>query len=400
MTNVASQPRYFSILCTGSALAGDLTGCQPREQRLRRQHAILRLERLWALANVFASSDDNSMPTSGIRGISYAQTQAGKIETKGAKHADSQYQLLSRQIQYGAIGMYGAVAGVLRFWDSRTMQLTPDLGDKLGKAFLRETKIPAEIQRAALSDEPVPISMLTEWGNRAHISSDSGDEESDCLNTALHLNPVRSRMARTLFDNPAQDDEPELIRIQRIVKDLTGDAQNADLQEGCTIILCYEKVYRLLLMGFERLLRRCKDEGEVPVAALRGDRVFGRVRHDLPRLVDELLEAIDRVQTAYYRNDHDRLDDVRWFVEAAAQAAPDSDAFVRALIVRHRDVQQGKIDKGRRKLPWIDGSGNSLRLTLTHIGGRRDVVEDPDQIAPHYYRLAATDNLIRASRMS
>src|SRR5450755_2090369 len=55
LTNVASKPRYFGVLCAGVHLANTSAGDPPRTQYQRRLDTVLRLERLWALANVLAT---------------------------------------------------------------------------------------------------------------------------------------------------------------------------------------------------------------------------------------------------------------------------------------------------------------------------------------------------------
>src|SRR5512137_472573 len=69
LTNVASRPRYFGLLCAGIHLSGDHNGRSEREAIRLRQEAILRLERFWALANVLARPDESG----GVRGVTYAR---------------------------------------------------------------------------------------------------------------------------------------------------------------------------------------------------------------------------------------------------------------------------------------------------------------------------------------
>src|SRR5689334_3456249 len=63
LTNVASKPRYFGVLCAGVRLADMSEADSPRAQAQRRLETVLRLERLWGLANVLASqNDDDAFP--------------------------------------------------------------------------------------------------------------------------------------------------------------------------------------------------------------------------------------------------------------------------------------------------------------------------------------------------
>ena len=69
LTNVASRPRYFAVLCAGASLCNHSADQSPRELLRARQEIILRFERLWALANVLARPDASG----GVRGVTYAQ---------------------------------------------------------------------------------------------------------------------------------------------------------------------------------------------------------------------------------------------------------------------------------------------------------------------------------------
>src|SRR2546428_11133934 len=55
LTNVASFPRYSSILCAGASLAVTDVSDTPRRQYQSRLDCVLRFDRFWALANVRAS---------------------------------------------------------------------------------------------------------------------------------------------------------------------------------------------------------------------------------------------------------------------------------------------------------------------------------------------------------
>lgn len=138
LANVASRPRYFSLLCAGIQLCGDQDQGTKRAQFLKRQETILRLERFWALANVLARTDNSG----GVRGVSYALDHAKKLKESGASCTTSGYRLLSRQIQYGGIGMYANVADGMRFFKRKDFILTPGLGEIAAEAFMRRPNCP------------------------------------------------------------------------------------------------------------------------------------------------------------------------------------------------------------------------------------------------------------------
>ncbi len=77
LTNVASVPRYFSVLCTGILLANVSAAATPREKLKIRLESVQRLERFWGVANVLASVDDSDMALGGLRGVRYARGRVG-----------------------------------------------------------------------------------------------------------------------------------------------------------------------------------------------------------------------------------------------------------------------------------------------------------------------------------
>ena len=107
LTNVASRPRYFSVMCAGIAIsdewAGRRDGESPRECRARRLEAMLRAERFWTLACVLASRKDPSLDVAGVRGIRYVQRAVARLDERGDTSTDADFQLLSRQMPYGLV---------------------------------------------------------------------------------------------------------------------------------------------------------------------------------------------------------------------------------------------------------------------------------------------------------
>lgn len=402
LTNVADRPRYFSVLCAGAFLAEVDVADPPRVQYQKRLDHILRFERFWALANVLASHDqqDEELPVSGIRGVTYASAKAGSLLRAGGNRTDSDFQLLSRQVPYGVVGIYGAVADGMRFIDRKTLTLTPDLGERLGEDFLKHTLTPQALIKAVQDDTDITLSKLAEWGARAHIAGETVPIEQECLAEALHCNPVRSRMAAVLFEHPfLEQDDSELRRLSRLLPDLTTQAENRDLHEAVTAILAYEASYRLAMLGFERLLWLCRTlpSAAIEPADIAGDAVLKRVCSELPATSQGLSSALDSATTEQFRQDLHRLEDTRRFLERAAAACVSPEALTRELMERHSDVQRGKFDNGRRKMPWLEVTAGRISLTMTRVGGLDREATTHVQITPHPYRLSSADALITAS---
>jgi hypothetical protein len=396
LTNVASRPRYFALMCAGIHLTGDQAGRSEQEMIRQRQKTILRLERFWALANVFARPNGSG----GVRGVTYARDFAAEIKRSGKTRTDANYRLLSRQSQYGAIGMYASVADGMRFFNRDDFILTPARGEVAAEAFQDETGLPASLRRAILDDSDVSLKTLAEWGERAHVDADVKSREATCLREALHDSDLRSRMVETLRDHPIRvDSETELERLSRVVRMLKRNDQHHDLRESIECILAFESCYQHALLSLERILWLCRYHASpsVTLSELAVDPVLLFVKANLPACVRRLLDALDNGATPGFRENLDRLSDVRRFLETASGAVDDNSAFIDAVISRHADVQHGKFDRGRRKMPWLERNDSRINLTMTRAGGMNHEATQPTHITPHPYRLGAADALISAS---
>jgi hypothetical protein len=403
LTNVADRPRYFSVLCTGALLAGVDPADSPRSQYQKRLDHILRLERCWALANVLASQEqhDGELSASGIRGVTYASAKADSLVRAGAARTDANFQLLSRQVPYGVVGIYGAVADGMRLIDRKTLALTPDLGERLGEGFIQETSVPKALIKAVQSDTKIALDELAQWGRRSHLAGQRVECERKYLADALHRDPVRSRMAEALAGHPFQgQDDTELKRLKRLLPALEREGGNCDLAEAVQTILAYEAAYRLAMLGFERLLWRCRESpsGTIEAADIASDPVLERVRDGLPAAVQSLGNALDSAESDQFRQDLHRLEDTRRFLGQASSACKATASLVHELMERHADVQRGKFDKGRRKMPWIEVAAGRISLTMTRVGGLSREAADPAEITPHPYRLSSADALNKVAR--
>jgi len=396
LTNVASRPRYFALICAGIHLQADDAESSPRDLFRNRRELFLRFERFWALANVLARPNNSG----GVRGVTYAEAKADELARSAKSRTDAKYTLLSRQTQYGAIGMYASVAEGMRFFNRDRLDLTADLGEAAAEAFLRETDCPASLRRAVVDDSDIPVATLKAWGERAHVDAEVGPIEAKCLSEALHSHPVRSRMTGLLKRHPfMKDGEPELDRLARIAKALRKQNDHQDLREAIDCISAYESCYRLAQLALERLLWLCRRHAAafVTLSELRDDPVIELARRCLPAEVQRLLTVLNDGSASYFRAGLDRLSDVRDFLRETADTAGEAPDFVCAIMRRHVDVQRGKFDQGRRKMPWLELNDSRMNLTMTRVGGMRTEVTVPEQIVPHPYRVQAADALLAAS---
>lgn len=404
MTNVASRPRYLSVLCTGVFLADVDPDVSPRRQRDRRRECALRFERLWAMANALASRRTDISP-SGIRGITYVHHEMDRLERKGASAASAKYKLLARQQQYGMFGMYGAIAENMRFLERRSLILTPDAGARLAEVFIDEAEVPQPVRRAVKADKDdvnVSLDVLRDWGERAHVEATPKDGEARLLREALHRDPVRSRMVAVLAEHPrlvsdGDDADAEQRRLSRLAGMLGPWGENADLRAAMFAILAYERCYRLSMLAFERILWLCRvgPSGVLSPSSLLSDEVLLQTADAFPGAVDSLASALDAMKEAAPTLGFNRIEDVRQFLLKAASSAGDVMMFSRMVLSRHADIQHGKFDRGRRKMPWVQETIQGIGLTMTRAGGRDFEVARPERISPHYYRLGSADMFLK-----
>ena len=80
----------------------------------------------------------------------------------------------------------------------------------------------------------------------------------------------------------------------------------------------------------------------------------------------------------------------------AAGLSPTPDALVETVLERHREIQHGKYDRGRRKLPWVERRSGLLTVTSSTAGGQRGVVTKPEQIPLHAWRVSPALNYLGA----
>ena len=400
LTNVASRPRYFGVLCAGISLSKASEPDSPRAQYQRRLETVLRLERLWGLANVLVRDEqgEDAFPVGGIRGLRYVERRAREVVSRGDTRTSADFKVLIRQATYGVIGIYAAAAERLRLLvDRKSLSLTPDLGGRIADAFIAETEMPGEVMAAVQYDRDVAVRRLIQWGEAAHVSAEPGQVEAKCLGEALHSNAVRSRMVEVLAQHPLTDSEEEMDRLERVRPALQRDDINRDLAEAVSAIVAFERAYALAQLVLERLLWLARGQATVSQFAAASDPVVARSRRLLPAAAARLDDALCGASTEHLRRDEHRVEDARCFVHDLAHAADEPGEFLRRVLRRHADVQHGKFDRGRRKAPWVELEGDSIRLTTARAGGAGFEVQTEAQIIPHYYRTAAADALHEAS---
>lgn len=402
MTVVANCPRYLSLLCAGATLAGDLHGLPEMKQRAARQEAILRLERLWALANVLAFEADEAR-LSGLRGITYAVSRMKWLRENARTKTTSDFKLLSRQTAYGVLGIYGNVAQQAKLVYRKVLEPIPSLGEPLADAFRKETQMPASVRRA-INDgrEEVGLADLQNWGGRSHLWGKTGAEEKRHLGYALETNATRNQFCELLRSAKAQDGEPAVNRLRRLAREANDRPARKHLWEALEAILRYENCYQLALLVFERIIFRCRRDqgGYVPLAEFGRDDVIELARSRMPDALAHWFEHVERTTTPEFKAEWTRIESVNGFLKTLAASTGSARQLTEAVLEHHASVQGGKFDRGRRKMAWVMQSEGRLSLAPTRVGELQREATKPDDIAPHDYRLTAADNWMRgASRL-
>jgi hypothetical protein len=397
LTNVANRPRYFSVMCAAIALSDERAGGResesPQQCRVRRLDAILRAERFWTLACVLGSRRDTSLGVGGVRGIRYLERAVARIDERRETSTDADFLLLSRQMPFGMVGIYGSIGDDLGMIDRGSFTLGPDVGRRLALSFIGEAKMPEPIKRAIAGGGSAGLSTVASWGVTAHVNAPRGCEENRALNDALIASDVRRRMALLLAAHAPSEGEHELVRMVRIAQALAGSDNDPDLRESLRAILAFEDCYRLVLLGFQRLLWTCQTQEpySIELRKVHDDKVLAMIVDRLPAAADAFQRAIDEGQTQAFVKGLERLNDARMFVSEASRATTAGD-LVERILARHRDVQYAKMDGGRRKMPWLEARDGMVAPTLASAIRVARPPERVDDVLAHPYRTVAADH--------
>jgi len=397
LTNVARQPRYFSLLCAGAVLgAGELAPTPTRKDITARQEVILRLERLWALGHALIERQTRDF-SAGVRGVTYANAHLAELERRKARSTSTKFKLLLSQSRYGVLGIYANVGGGLRLLDRGSLTVTPDFGERLGTHFLEATGVPDSVRRAVADDSEraeVPLAELEAWVQKAGVGVTPGSAEAGLLEAAFNGHERRSRFGASLAKLKWKADETELAYLLRLEQRFPKD--DRDLREVARAIQGFEACYRLAVLVLERLMWRGRQEASVPVEKLLKDKVLTQVADDLPKAVGQFFADVDGAQSGALLGGAERATDLRRFLADAREAGTDRRRLVNVVLNRHADVQRGKFERNRPKAPWIELANEHLQLTMARSNQVNGEPTAPSDIAPHEYRLTSARALLLA----
>ena len=413
LTTITDAPRYPGMLCAGLHLfqgTADSQGTRVAAEE-RCLEALFRLERLWAVATVLRwreQPDERDDSRGTLRGITYATLQVERLEERGLTQISPDFSFLRRQRITGAVGVYRDFLEKCGLLFPNEWRLTPDLGEALGEAFARGTAMPSAVKKGFLEGAAVPVAALRAWAQYAHPTRPLLDEEKRVLREAVLASPQRRAtlgLLRQVGQAWLQEPEGELraiAQIHRLTKQkaIRGVPQEIfpSLRAALTVVPAYETAYRAAQLTFERVLWLVRQSGAASDAVLRDEAV-----KKLPKVLKESALSLAAAQESgveLVQAARDALAEPAAFVHELGQRARDPKAMVDAILQRHKEVQEGKFDRGRRKAPWIVEEAGSYRLTFARVGGLNRPVTDPAQITPHDYRLRNARRFLTALEIS
>ncbi len=403
LTTITDAPRYPGLLCSGLYLVQGAT--EAHAPRVAAEEsclaALFRLERLWAVASVLRwreQPDERDDSFGTLRGITYASLQVERIEERGLTEISPDFPFLRRQRINGAVGVYRNLLEKCALVFQNEWRLTPDLGEPLGDSFVRDTRMPTSVRRAMFDGSSVRVSDLRAWGQYAHPTRPLQQEEKKVLRDAV-LSSLQRRatlgLLRQVGPSWLQAAEGELhaiggmLGLARQGKMIRGVPAEIlpPLSATLTVIPAYEAAYQAALLAFERVLWLVRQSpgGTATDAVLRD----GTVKR-LPKLLKDAAQGLtsaleDAAELA--QPVRDALEEAVAFVQDLGQRARDPQSAIQVTLKRHKEVQEGKLDRGRRKAPWVVEDAAAYRLTFARVGGLHRPVTEPAQIAAHDYRL-------------
>jgi hypothetical protein len=246
---------------------------------------------------------------------------------------------------------------------------------------------------------------LRTWGQRCHLGTITGGE-ARILREALRggdypepADRVRWTTLRLLAAIPrAPSEAPLLDTLGRRIDDgeFEEDFEDcaAQIHDALEVIAPYESLYQAALFLFDALRAEVTDRTEVRISEIAGAEDLAEAHAAAARHAARLRKVLDPRSG----KDHTRITDA---VSAIRQAripelakdlfeAPTPAHALEAVVRRHRSVQDGKLEGGRPKAPWLTLDGGVARLTAQRNGlARHERARSWQHVARHPYRTAA-----------
>lgn len=415
-TTVTTSPRYVSMLCAAVAAAETAFPGADSAVRLRQERltAVKSFERAWAIACGYTTTDPTigDKAVDGLRGVQYIRRRMSELSGSEKSIRTRSVTLLANQVRYGGIGAYSTLLEDCHLASMRSITLRP-LGAILAESF----PMPGNNLEVWDEDKPLSIEGLREWGLNCHLGKFSRDEGRG-LATALRGGEEREfeddvrwaslRLLAAFGDNEAD----EATLLQQMLEGIRrGDFNKLNAPAACIrrieatllLIRSYEKLSQALLFLFDAVRAAATDEPEIHLHSVASKPNSMSACEEARNAATELIEAIEEAGTVDPGTSHDlRTTFVAAGIVALAESlrnkSEDVD-LIHLVVNRHRDVQQGKFDRGERKAAWIrqETPSGPLRLTAQrHQLPRSGRYDSWDELPWHPYRTFGARRFVRS----
>lgn len=416
-TTVTTSPRYVSMLCAAvRAAEAVFPGPEDSTVRIRktRMAAVKSYERAWALACGLAATETatGNKAVDGLRGVQYVRRRLTELSGREKWIRTSSFNLLANQVRYGGIGAYSTLLEDCHLASMRSITPRP-LGTMLAKSFPQHEDDITPWDE----DRPLPLDALRAWGEKCHLGDFTRDE-GQCLANALRggeeggwEDDVRWTSLR-LLANLGEDGDEEPVLLNRLLAAIRGGESDRlkipplcvhQIEASLVLIRPYERLFQAVQFLFDAVRAAATDETEVRLEGLTLAPPCVSACEGARKAATELLEAIEKAEDVHPQTVHELRGT---FAEAGivsvaeALSRPSKGDEVLGLVLdRHRDVQQGKYDRGERKATWVrrDPANGSIRLTSQrHQLPRSDRYKRWDRIPWHPYRTHGARRFVEA----
>ena len=415
-TTVTTSPRYLSMLCAAIGVAQEKypdSAVAPVKLRQQRLAAVKSFERAWALACELASTETRigRQAVDGLRGIQSVRRRLSALSGREKYVRTGSFNLLANQVRYGGIGAYSAMLDDCHLATMRSLSLRP-LGMALAEAF----PMPSDPMPAHDEDKRLSLHGLQEWGGQCHLGS-FGKREAKTLTAALRggeeggwEDDVRWTMLR-FISGVSQDTDREPELLGRLLSAIENGTMNSlkvptscgqQIHAALVVIQPFERFYQACQFLFDAIRAEATDEAATSLETLSKKPAVLAGHEAAQSSANQVSTALHRAREIHAKT---KDDITSVFIDAelsnlltSAESCGTALEMLSLMLDRHRDVQQGKIDKGERKSPWVQRvpSGDKVRLTAQRY--QLPVSErwaDWNDVPWHPYRTSGARRFIR-----
>lgn len=371
-------------------------------------------ERAWALACGLAAANGGvkNNAVDGLRGIQYVRRRLSELSVRERYVRTNSFNLLANQVRYGGIGAYSTMLEDCHLALMRSISIR-SLGSQLADVFPR----PDGNLMVWDEDKPLSIEALQEWGTRCHLGLFCR-QEGRCLTAALRGGEERGWdddvRWTTLQLLAAAGDESlkEAVQLDVLAGGLRqGDFTHIKAPSGClqqieaalTLIRPYEMFSQAVQFLFDSIRAAATDEPVARLESVASSSTCKAACDGARRNAVSLLRSLNDAETVHPQTAFElrkELNEAGVMVLAGTIRETHNDVgLLNRVLDRHRDVQQGKFDRGERKAAWVRREGTDSRVRLStqrHQIAKADRYDSWEKIPWHPYRTYGAARFVRA----